>query len=45
MCQITKEIQLTIDGNPVTFRLTKPDAFSGVTPNHQQTSGNGDWFI
>ena len=27
---ITKDIQLTIDGNPQGFRLTKPDAFSGV---------------
>ena len=27
---ITKDIQLTIDGNQVGFRLTKPDAFSGV---------------
>ena len=31
MRQITKDIQLTIDGNPVGFRLTKLDAFSGVT--------------
>ena len=31
MRQITKDIQLTIDGNPVSFRLTKLDAFSGVT--------------
>ena len=31
MRQITKDIQLTIDGNPISFRLTKPDAFSGVT--------------
>ena len=30
MHQITKDIQLTIDGNPVGFRLTKLDAFSGV---------------
>ena len=27
---ITKDIQLTIDGYPQGFRLTKPDAFSGV---------------
>ena len=27
---ITKDIQLTIDGSPQRFRLTKPDAFSGV---------------
>ena len=31
MRQITKDIQLTIDGSPVSFRLTKLDAFSGVT--------------
>ena len=30
MRQITKEIQIKIDGNPVGFRLTKLDAFSGV---------------
>ena len=30
MRQITKDIQITIDGNPVGFRLTKLDAFSGV---------------
>ena len=30
MRQITKDIQITIDGNPQGFRLTKPDAFSGV---------------
>ena len=30
MRQITKDIQFTIDGNPVSFRLTKLDAFSGV---------------
>ena len=30
MRQITKDIQITIDGSPVGFRLTKPDAFSGV---------------
>ena len=30
MRQITKEIQITIDGSPQGFRLTKPDAFSGV---------------
>ena len=27
---ITKDITLTIDGSPQGFRLTKPDAFSGV---------------
>ena len=27
---ITKDIQLPIDGSPQGFRLTKPDAFSGV---------------
>ena len=27
---ITKDITLTIDGSPQSFRLTKPDAFSGV---------------
>ena len=31
MRQITKDIQITIDGNPTGFRLTKLDAFSGVT--------------
>ena len=30
MRQITKDIELTIDGKPVCFRLTKLDAFSGV---------------
>ena len=30
MRQITKDIQLTIDGSPQGFRLTKPDAFSGM---------------
>ena len=30
MRQITKDIKLTIDGSPQGFRLTKPDAFSGV---------------
>ena len=30
MRQITKNIQITIDGSPQGFRLTKPDAFSGV---------------
>ncbi len=30
MRQITKDIQITIDGNPQGFRLTKLDAFSGV---------------
>ena len=27
---VTKDIQLTIDGSPLGFRLTKLDAFSGV---------------
>ena len=31
MRQITKDIQINIDGSPVDFRLTKLDAFSGVT--------------
>ena len=31
MRQITKDIQISIDGNTVGFRLTKLDAFSGVT--------------
>ena len=30
MRQIYKDIEITIDGNPVSFRLTKLDAFSGV---------------
>ena len=30
MRQIYKDIQMTIDGTPQGFRLTKPDAFSGV---------------
>ena len=30
MRTITKDIQINIDGNPVGFRLTKLDAFSGV---------------
>ena len=30
MRQITKDIQIIIDGSPQGFRLTKPDAFSGV---------------
>ena len=30
MRQITKDIQITIDGSPVGFRLSKLDAFSGV---------------
>ena len=30
MRQITKDIQSMIDGSPQGFRLTKPDAFSGV---------------
>ena len=31
MRQITKDIRVTIDGTPLSFRLTKLDAFSGVT--------------
>ena len=31
MRQITKDIQVNIDGSPTGFRLTKLDAFSGVT--------------
>ena len=31
MRQITKDIRITIDGTPTGFRLTKLDAFSGVT--------------
>ena len=31
MRQITKDIQITIDGSPAGFRLSKLDAFSGVT--------------
>ncbi len=31
MRQTIRDIQLTIDGNPISFRLTKLDAFSGVT--------------
>ena len=31
MREITKNIQLTIDGSSLGFRLTKLDAFSGVT--------------
>ena len=31
MRQITKDIQITIDGAPTGFRLTKLDAFSGIT--------------
>ena len=30
MRKISKDITLSIDGNPQGFRLTKPDAFSGV---------------
>ena len=30
MRQITKDIQVTVDGSPVGFRLFKLDAFSGV---------------
>ena len=31
MRQITKDIEIPVDGSPVGFRLTKLDAFSGVT--------------
>ena len=31
MRQITKDIEIMIDGNQVGFRLTKLDAFSGIT--------------
>ena len=31
MRQITKDIRITIDGSPTGFRITKLDAFSGVT--------------
>ena len=30
MRQITKDIEMTIDGSPLGFRLTKLDAFSGI---------------
>ena len=30
MRQITKDIEITIDGNRIGFRLTKLDAFSGI---------------
>ena len=30
MRAITKDIRMIIDGSPQGFRLTKPDAFSGV---------------
>ena len=30
MRQITKDIEISVDGSPVGFRLTKLDAFSGV---------------
>ncbi len=30
MRNIFRDIKLTVDGNPQGFRLTKPDAFSGV---------------
>ena len=30
MRQIIKDISMNIDGSPTSFRLTKPDAFSGV---------------
>ena len=31
MRQITKDIEVTVDGTGTGFRLTKPDAFSGVS--------------
>ena len=31
MRSVTKDIRMTIDGSPTGFRLTKLDAFSGVT--------------
>ena len=31
MRRITKDIQITVDGSPAAFRLTKLDAFSGVS--------------
>ena len=31
MRQITRDIQISIDGNQTGFRLTKLDAFSGIT--------------
>ena len=31
MRQITKDIEITVDGSPIGFRLSKLDAFSGVT--------------
>ena len=31
MCQITKDIEIIIDGSRTGFRLSKLDAFSGVT--------------
>ncbi len=31
MRQITKDIEMSIDGQPVGFRLSKLDAFSGIT--------------
>ena len=30
MRKISKDIQIPVDGSPTGFRLTKPDAFSGV---------------
>ena len=30
MRQITKDIQIMINGSPEVFRLTKPDLFSGA---------------
>ena len=39
MRQITKDIEITIDGKPVGFRLTKLDAFSAAS----QISCNNFW--
>ena len=50
MRQITKDIQFTIDGNPISFRLTKPDAFSGVAvlrlamKNEARAMGARAWY-
>ena len=30
MRTLTKDIEINLDGKPVTFRLSKPDAFTGV---------------
>ena len=31
MREIVKTISIQVDGNPLDFRLTKPDAFSGAS--------------